>query len=168
MVLEKAGWNPRVAAFQLLPLGFPLPLVGPPTERAGLAARFGLVVQFLFSAKLICMGNRSNRLTAIQKKNRPSRFFGTWPFFSYPAYPTLNGPTQRRKDLPCTEGTDLPYGERTCPAPKERTYPQGTDLPKERTYPTPTDLPYTEKITYGLKHASIRIYIKALPCSHSP
>jgi len=55
-----------------------------------LAARFGLVVQFLFSAKLICMGNRSNRLTAIQKKNQTSQIFPTWPFpprASCPAYP---------------------------------------------------------------------------------
>lgn len=43
---------------------FPFPLVGPPTGWAGLAASFGLAVQFLFSAKFVCMGNRPNRLTA--------------------------------------------------------------------------------------------------------
>ena len=90
-------------------------------------------------------------------------------------YPTLDGPTLHPRDGPTLHWTDLPYTRGTDPTqhPRDGPYPkdgpsQRTDLPKERTYPTPTDLPYTEKITYGLKHASIRTYIKALPCSHSP
>lgn len=76
------GFPPRAASFV-----FPLPLVGPPTSWAGLAARIGLAAAFRFSAKFVCMGNRPNRLTAIQTPNRLGQFFRTWPFFDRPAYP---------------------------------------------------------------------------------
>jgi hypothetical protein len=79
---------------------FPFPLVGPPTKWAGLAARFGLVVQFLFSAKFVCMGNRSNRLTAIQKKNQTSQIFPTWPFSRETPTLELLAPAPGRNSLP--------------------------------------------------------------------
>jgi hypothetical protein len=82
---------------------FPFPLVGPPTKWAGLAAGFGLAVQFAFSAKFVCMGNRSNRLTAIQKKNQTSQIFPTWPFSR--KTPTLEplAPAPGRNGLPWSE-----------------------------------------------------------------
>jgi hypothetical protein len=50
------------------------------------------------------MGNRPNRLTAIQTKNRLGQVFRTWPFFAYPAYPAPKGlpwgalfPRERRR-----------------------------------------------------------------------
>jgi len=81
---DQSGSSPDVTLSGSF-LCFPFPLVGPAAKWKGSAARIGLVAAFRFSAKFICMGNRPNRLTAIQKKNRPSRFFGTWPFFGCPA-----------------------------------------------------------------------------------
>ncbi len=45
------------------------PLEGAANGRATWAAGFGLAVQFAFSAKIICMGNRPNRLTAERAGN---------------------------------------------------------------------------------------------------
>lgn len=89
-------------------LCFPFPLVGRAAKWKGSAARIGLVAAFRFSAKFICMGNRPNRLTAIQKKNRPSRFFGTWPFFGRPA---LHGTGEATLQLPCSRCLIYIYNE---------------------------------------------------------
>jgi hypothetical protein len=111
------GFPPRAASFV-----FPFPLVGPPTKWAGSAARIGLVAAFPFSAKFICMGNRPNRLTAIQTGNRTSQFFRTWPFFcpSPAAAPTLYLPWS-------------PYPRGACPRAVCRFFPLRTsgrtDLP---------------------------------------
>jgi hypothetical protein len=114
---------------------FPFPLVGPPTKWAGSAARFGLVVQFLFSAKFICMGNRSNRLTAIQKKNQTSQIFPTWPFSMKTPTLELLAPAPARNDLhSAPEGPTLECypgaapGRNACIAPicTGATYPRAT------------------------------------------
>jgi hypothetical protein len=92
MVLEQAGSSAPVAAFlwvspRAASFVFSLPLVGPATKSTGWAASLGFVVQFRFSAKFICMGFWSNRLTAIQTKPENSQIFGTWSFFFFLFFP---------------------------------------------------------------------------------
>ena len=129
---------------------FPFPLVGPPTEWAGLAARFGLAVQFLFSAKFICMGNRSNRLTAIQKKNRTSQIFPTWPFSRKTPTLELLAPAPGAKSLySAPRGATLECYPGAAPGRKAYTTPVRTGGGLPWSYPRAACLPWGENAYPG-------------------
>jgi hypothetical protein len=115
------------------------PLEGAANGRATWAARFGLAVQFAFSAKIICMGNRPNRLTA-------ERAGGAYPGATLepagegegerPGEPRRRGrrtnerPRPARGETPTLEpGADLPY---TSPRREGRKGSQPTKTKRTR------------------------------------
>jgi hypothetical protein len=159
---DRAGSNNlRPQPFSCFLRAFPFPLIGPPTKLAGSAASFGLVVQFRFSAKLICMGNRSNRLTAIQKKNRTSQIFGTWPFsrktptlelpWSYPGAPPY---IRRPECLPWSYPGAPPYIK--CPPWSKL---PTLELPWSRA-------PTLERVPKQSAHPGAISYMRRLPWSY--
>ena len=106
------------------------PLEGAADGRATWAAGLGLAVQFAFSAKVICMGNRPNRLTAERARR---------------AYPgaTLEpaGEDERTHTVP-GESAQGRRGERRLPWSRSPAYPTPPRRGKvERSQPTKPNAP---------------------------
>jgi len=112
-----------------LPWSSPWTLARPPegaaNGRATWAAGLGLVVQFLFSAKTICMGNLPNRLTAARGGRAQGR-----EVIAYPGAPTLEPETDlpytssrregRRNNQPKPNAPENPYASPRGCSPREK------------------------------------------------